>query len=68
MGRLDVVPRSPVGSINGQEASPTVATFAHAAVNTIRTANFHAPTLGVPAILTPVNSPFYWPGLEIQRL
>lgn len=52
----------------GQEASPTIAAFARVALNTIRTVNFRAPTLGVPAILNPVNSPFYWPGLEIQKL
>lgn len=52
----------------GQEASPTVLSAAKAALSTIRSANQQIPTLGMPAILTPIGSPFYWPGLEIQKL
>ncbi|MGO2958684.1 MAG: hypothetical protein ACTIDN_06555 [Acetobacter sp.] len=52
----------------GQEASPTVVASAKAALATIRSANLQVPTLGVPAILTPLNNPFYWPGLEAQKL
>ncbi|GBR43360.1 hypothetical protein [Gluconobacter roseus] len=52
----------------GQEASATVATMARGALATIRSANVQIPTLGMPAILTPINNPFYWPGLEIQKL
>jgi len=52
----------------GQEASPTVVANAKAALTTIRASNTQVPTLGMPAILTPINNPFYWPGLEIQRL
>lgn len=52
----------------GQEASPTVVAAAKAALSTIRAANMQVPMLGVPAILTPLNNPFYWPGLEIQKL
>lgn len=52
----------------GQEASPTVLGAAKAALNTIRSANQQIPTLGMPSVLTPINSPFYWPGLEIQKL
>jgi len=52
----------------GQEASATVATFARASLSTIRTVSFRGPTLAVPAILTPISNPFYWPGLEIQKL
>lgn len=52
----------------GQEASPTVVSAAKAALSTIRSANMQIPTLGMPAILTPLSNPFYWPGLEIQKL
>ena len=52
----------------GQEASATVAAMARGALATIRSANVQIPTLGMPAILTPINNPFYWPGLEIQKL
>lgn len=52
----------------GQEASPTVTALAKSSLNTIRTANTQIPTLGMPAILTPISNPFYWPGLEIQKL
>lgn len=52
----------------GQEASPTVIAAAKAALSTIRSANMQVPTLGMPAILTPLSNPFYWPGLEIQKL
>lgn len=52
----------------GQEASPTVVAAAKAALSTIRAANMQVPTLGMPAILTPLSNPFYWPGLEIQKL
>ncbi|TPW36597.1 packaged DNA stabilization gp4 family protein [Oecophyllibacter saccharovorans] len=52
----------------GQEASPTVAALAKAALTTIRSANTQIPDLGMPAILNPVASPFYWPGLAIQKL
>ncbi|GAJ29731.1 hypothetical protein [Acidomonas methanolica] len=52
----------------GQEASPTVVACAKAALSTIRNANVQVPTLGMPAVLTPLNNPFYWPGLERQRL
>ncbi|WP_418610187.1 hypothetical protein [Gluconobacter cerinus] len=48
----------------GQEASPTVVANAKAALSTIRSSNTQVPTLGMPAILTPVSTPFYWPGLE----
>ncbi|WP_148301542.1 hypothetical protein [Asaia prunellae] len=52
----------------GQEASPTVVAMVKSALGTIRTANTQIPTLGIPAILTNTQSPFYWPGLEIQKL
>lgn len=52
----------------GQEASQTVLSAAKAALNTIRSANQQIPTLGMPAILTPIGNPFYWPSLETQRL
>ncbi|WP_029605520.1 hypothetical protein [Kozakia baliensis] len=52
----------------GLEPSPTVVAMAKSSLNTIRTANTQIPTLGMPAILTPINNPFYWPGLEIQKL
>lgn len=52
----------------GQEASQTVLSAAKAALNTIRSANQQIPTLGMPAILTPIGNPFYWPGLEMQKL
>lgn len=52
----------------GQEASPTVVAAAKSALSTIRAANMQVPTLGMPAILTPLSNPFYWPGLEIQKL
>lgn len=53
----------------GQEPSPSVVAMAKAAITTIRGAYAtQIPTLGVPAILTPRNNPFWWPGLEIQRL
>ena len=52
----------------GQEASPTVATFAKSSLATIRSANQRIPTLGMPAILSPIGNPFYWPGLEMQKL
>ncbi|MGO2957587.1 MAG: hypothetical protein ACTIDN_00930 [Acetobacter sp.] len=52
----------------GQEASPTVVAATKSALATIRSANMQIPTLGMPAILTPLNNPFYWPGLEIQKL
>lgn len=52
----------------GQEASPTVVANAKAALNTIRTGNTQIPTLGMPAILTPAGNPFWWPGMEIQKL
>jgi len=52
----------------GQEASPTIAALAKSSLNTIRTSNTQIPTLGMPAILTPISNPFYWPGLEIQKL
>jgi len=52
----------------GQEASATVSAKARGALATIRSANVQIPTLGMPAILNPISSPFYWPGLEIQKL
>lgn len=52
----------------GQEASPTVVAMAKASLNTIRTSNTQIPTLGMPSALTPISNPFYWPGLEIQKL
>lgn len=52
----------------GQEAGATVTAMARAALNTIRLANTQIPTLGMPAILNPIGNPFYWPGLEIQKL
>lgn len=52
----------------GQEASPTVTALAKSSLSTIRASNTQIPTLGMPAILTPISSPFYWPGLEIQKL
>lgn len=52
----------------GQEPSPSVVALAKAALTTIRAANTQIPTLGMPAVLTPINNPFYWPGLETQRL
>ncbi|MBS1044556.1 hypothetical protein [Gluconobacter cerinus] len=52
----------------GQEASPTVVSLAKAALSTIRASSTQIPTLGMPSILTPINNPFYWPGLELQKL
>ncbi|MBB2159353.1 hypothetical protein [Gluconacetobacter sacchari] len=52
----------------GQEASPTVVAAAKAALTTIRSSNTQVPILGMPAILSPMANPFYWPGLERQRL
>lgn len=52
----------------GQEASPTVLSAAKAALSTIRSANQQIPILGMPAVLTPIGNPFYWPGLEIQKI
>ncbi|MBS1093838.1 hypothetical protein [Gluconobacter wancherniae] len=52
----------------GQEASSTVTALAKSALNTIRTSNTQIPTLEMPAILIPISNPFYWPGLEIQKL
>jgi len=52
----------------GQEPSSTIVAMAKSSLNTIRTANTQTPTLGMPAILSPLSNPFYWPGLEIQRL
>lgn len=52
----------------GQQPNPLVVSEAKAALNTIRTSNTKIPTLGMPGILTPISNPFYWPGLEIQRL
>ncbi|MFT9381552.1 hypothetical protein [Gluconobacter sp. P5B12] len=52
----------------GQPPDQTVVAAMRSALATIRSANTQVPTLGMPSILTPINSPFYWPGLEIQRL
>ncbi|GBQ72592.1 hypothetical protein AA103196_3104 [Ameyamaea chiangmaiensis NBRC 103196] len=52
----------------GQEASPTVTALAKSSLGTIRASNTQIPTLGMPSILTPISNPFYWPGLEIQKL
>lgn len=52
----------------GQEPSPTVVAEARGALATIRTANLKTPTLGMPAALTAGGAPFYWPGLETQKL
>lgn len=52
----------------GQEASPTAVANARAALTTIRTANLRVPTLGTPAALSSARNPFYWPGLEAQKL
>ncbi|NVN44411.1 hypothetical protein HW537_10930 [Asaia siamensis] len=52
----------------GQEASPTVAAMAKSSLSTIRVANTQIPILGMPAALSPISNPFYWPGLEIQKL
>lgn len=52
----------------GQGANKTVIGAMCAALATIRTANMQIPALGMPAALTSHASPFYWPGLEIQKL
>lgn len=52
----------------GQEASPTVVANAKAALNTIRASNAQTRTLSMPSILSPVGNPFWWPGLERQKL
>lgn len=57
-----------LASSYGQPPNEAVIGAMRAAVATIRTANTQIPILGMPAILTPIGNPFYWPGLEIQRL
>lgn len=52
----------------GQQVNDVIASQARAALNTIRAANTQIPTLGMPSILNNRNAPFWWPGLEIQRL
>ncbi|QQX91332.1 hypothetical protein IGS75_01430 [Gluconobacter sphaericus] len=52
----------------GQPANPTVTAAMKAALSTLRASSTQVPTLGMPSILSPINNPFYWPGLEIQRL
>lgn len=52
----------------GQEASQTVIANARAALATIRSANLQIPTLGMPAALNSSSAPFWWPGLQTQRL
>lgn len=51
----------------GQEVSPTVASMARAALNTIRVSNVQIPALSMPAALNQ-STPFYWPGLETRKL
>lgn len=52
----------------GQTANPVVLGAMRSALSTLRAANSQIPTLGMPSILSPIGRPFYWPGLEIQRL
>ncbi|MBS1063434.1 hypothetical protein JK185_10305 [Gluconobacter wancherniae] len=52
----------------GQQVNEVVVSQARSALATIRSANTQIPTLGMPSILTPISNPFYWPGLEIQKL
>jgi len=52
----------------GQQPNPVIVSQAKAALATLRAANTQVPTLGMPSILTPMNNPFWWPGLQIQRL
>ena len=57
-----------LGPSYGQPPNEVVVAQARAALATIRTANMQMPILGMPTILSPINNPFYWPGLEAQKL
>lgn len=52
----------------GQPPNEVVVSQARSSLATIRSTNQQIPTLGMPAILTPLNNPFWWPGMEIQKL